>query len=203
MGNYSSSFLSETIAVAGSLKSEQVEKIVGELARVRKNKGRVFCLGVGGSAANASHAANDLRKITAIESYAPTDNVSELTARINDAGWETVFEEWLKVSRLSKKDALLIFSVGGGDEKRKISVNLVKAVRYGRKAGCRILGIVGRDGGFTARSADVCVVIPTVNPSHVTHHVESFQSVVWHLMVSHPKLQIYPTKWESIRGGTR
>ena len=160
----------------------------------------MFCLGVGGSAANASHAAADFRKITGIEAYAPTDNVAELTARINDEGWESVFMEWLKVSRLASRDAVLVLSVGGGDLERNISPNLVAAVRYAKEAGAQVLGIVGRDGGFTAKAADACVLIPTVNPETVTPHAEAFQAVLWHLLVSHPALKAHPTKWESTKG---
>ncbi len=168
------------------------------LARVKTDGGRVFFLGVGGSAANCSHAVNDFRKLAGIECYAPTDNVSELTARTNDEGWASVFAEWLKVSRLREQDALFVLSVGGGDLERNISPNLVGALQLARQVGAKVTGIVGRDGGYTARSADVCVVVPTVNPETVTPHVEAFQAVIWHLLVSHPLLKANPTKWESV-----
>jgi D-sedoheptulose 7-phosphate isomerase len=170
---------------------------------VRANEGRVFILGVGGSAANASHAVNDFRKIAGIEAYAPTDNVSELTARTNDEGWATVFEGWLKTSKLQARDAVLVFSVGGGDLERNVSPNLVAALQLAKSTGARILGIVGRDGGYTAKVADVCIVIPTVNPAHVTPHTEAFQAVVWHLLVTHPAVKIAQTKWEATANAGR
>jgi D-sedoheptulose 7-phosphate isomerase len=169
------------------------------LAEVRESGGRLFILGVGGSAANASHAVNDFRKIVGLEAYAPTDNVSELTARTNDEGWATVFEAWLRGSRLRAADAVLVFSVGGGNLEKNVSPNLVAALGYAKSVGARILGIVGRDGGFTAQVADVCIIIPTVNPTHTTPHSEAFQAVVWHLLVSHPDLKQAETKWESVR----
>lgn len=165
---------------------------------MRNSGGRLFILGVGGSAANASHAANDFRKIAGIETYAPTDNVSELTARTNDEGWATVFEAWLRGSRLTSRDAILIFSVGGGNLEKNVSPNLVAALRYAKSVGARILGIVGRDGGYTAQVADACVIVPTVNAAHTTPHTEAFQAVVWHLLVSHPALKQAETKWESV-----
>jgi len=192
-------YLEETQRVTAQLKPEALEKMVDELARVRERGGRLFILGVGGSAANASHAVNDFRKICGFECYAPTDNVSELTARTNDEGWATVLAEWLKGSRLAAKDALLIFSVGGGNLEKNVSPNLVAAIQLAREVGASILGIVVRDGGYTAREATACVIIPTVNPEHVTPHAEAFQAVVWHLFVSHPKLKINRTKWESTR----
>jgi len=192
-------YLEETQRVTTELNPEALEKMVDELARVRERGGRLFILGVGGSAANASHAVNDFRKICGFECYAPTDNVSELTARTNDEGWATVLAEWLKGSRLAAKDALLIFSVGGGNLEKNVSPNLVAAIKLAREVGASILGIVGRDGGYTAREATACVIIPTVNPEHVTPHAEAFQAVVWHLFVSHPKLKINRTKWESTR----
>jgi D-sedoheptulose 7-phosphate isomerase len=192
-------YLEETQRVTAQLKPEALEKMVDELARVRERGGRLFILGVGGSAANASHAVNDFRKICGFECYAPTDNVSELTARTNDEGWATVLAEWLKGSRLAAKDALLIFSVGGGNLEKNVSPNLVAAIKLAREVGASILGIVGRDGGYTAREATACVIIPTVNPEHVTPHAEAFQAVVWHLFVSHPKLKMNRTKWESTR----
>src|SRR5206468_1609732 len=181
--------------VTARLDAGAVEKLVDELARVRERGGRLFILGVGGSAANASHAVNDFRKLCAFECYAPTDNVSELTARTNDEGWATVLAEWLKGSRLTANDALLIFSVGGGNLEKNVSPNLVSAIQLARERGSSVLGIVGRDGGYTAREATACVIVPTVNPEHVTPHSEAFQAVVWHLLVSHPKLKVNKTKW--------
>ena len=190
-------YLEETQRVAAQLQPDALEKMVDELARIRDGGGRLFILGVGGSAANASHAVNDFRKICGLECYAPTDNVSELTARTNDEGWATVLSEWLKGSRLAAKDALLIFSVGGGNLEKNVSPNLVAAIQLARQVGASVLGIVGRDGGYTAREATACIIIPTVNPEHVTPHAEAFQAVVWHLLVSHPKLKVNRTKWES------
>ena len=175
------------------------ERIAQKLADLRERGGRLFILGVGGSAGNASHAVNDFRKIAGIEAYAPTDNVSELTARVNDDGWATVFEEWLKVSRLSERDAVLVFSVGGGNEDKNVSPNLVRALKYAKNVKATVLGIVGRDGGYTAQVADACVIVPTVNPAHVTPHSEAFQAVVWHGLVTHPLLKRDETKWESVR----
>lgn len=185
--------------MAEKLDSRQVDKVTDLLAEIRQRGGRVFVLGVGGSAANASHMVNDLRKICAIESYCPTDNVSELTARINDEGWESSFSEWLKGSRLSSKDVLFVLSVGGGNKEKKVSMNIVKALEYAKQVNARIGGIVGRDGGYTAEVADAFVLIPTVNPETVTPHTEAFQAVVWHLIVSHPNLIKQKMKWESIR----
>ncbi|HIG48982.1 MAG TPA: SIS domain-containing protein, partial [candidate division Zixibacteria bacterium] len=178
---------------------DAVEAMAALLAKVREQGGRLFFLGVGGSAANCSHAVNDFRKIVGIESYAPTDNVSELTARTNDEGWDTVFVKWLKTSRLGDKDAVFVLSVGGGNLEKNISPNLVRALQYARNVGARITGIVGRDGGFTATVADACLIIPTVNPETVTPHSEAFQAVIWHLLVSHPALKACQTKWESFR----
>ena len=192
-------YLEETQKVTAQLNAATIEKMVNELAAVRERSGRLFILGVGGSAANASHAVNDFRKICGFEAYAPTDNVSELTARTNDEGWATVLSEWLKGSRLNAKDALLIFSVGGGNLEKNVSPNLVSAVRLAKQVGASILGIVGRDGGYTAKEATACVLIPTVNTEHVTPHSEAFQAVVWHLFVSHPKLKVNRTKWEGTR----
>lgn len=194
-------YLDETQRVTAQLDTHALEKMVDELARVRERGGRLFVLGVGGSAANASHAVNDFRKICGFECYAPTDNVSELTARTNDEGWATVLAEWLKGSRLSAKDGLLILSVGGGNLEKNVSPNLVAAIQLAQQVGASILGIVGRDGGYTAQKATACVIIPTVNPEHVTPHSEAFQAVVWHLFVSHPKLKINRTKWESTAAG--
>jgi D-sedoheptulose 7-phosphate isomerase len=190
-------YLEETQRVLAQLNPSALEKTIDELARVRERGGRLFILGVGGSAANASHAVNDFRKICGFECYAPTDNVSELTARTNDDGWATVLAEWLKGSRLAAKDALLIFSVGGGNLEKNVSPNLVSAIQLAKQVGASVLGIVGRDGGYTGREATACVIIPTVNPEHTTPHAEAFQAVVWHLFVSHPKLKINRTKWES------
>ena len=197
--SFSRGYLAESREVIERLDVEQIERMADLLAEVRARGGRLFILGVGGSAANASHAVNDFRKIAGIESYAPTDNVSELTARTNDEGWSTVFESWLRVSRLRAIDAVLVFSVGGGNLERNVSPNLVKALEFARSIGADILGIVGRDGGFTAGVASACVIVPTVNPVHTTPHAESFQSVVWHLLVSHPKVKLLETKWESVK----
>jgi D-sedoheptulose 7-phosphate isomerase len=195
--SYSEQHLRETAEVVAKLDVASCEKAVGLLAEVRSRGGRLFILGVGGSAANASHAVNDFRKIAGLECYAPTDNVSELTARTNDEGWTSVFVEWLKGSRLTEKDALLVLSVGGGDMERNVSPNLVAALQLAKERRSAILGIVGRDGGYTAKVADVCVIIPTVNPMNTTPHTEAFQAVVWHLFVSHPALKTAQTKWES------
>ena len=192
-------FLEEVRQVAAQLDAAAIERAADELARVRERGGRLFILGVGGSAANASHAVNDFRKICGFECYAPTDNVSELTARTNDEGWATVFVEWLKGSRLTAKDALLIFSVGGGNLEKNVSPNLVSAIQLAKQVGATVVGVVGRDGGFTGREATACVLVPTVNADHVTPHTEAFQAVVWHLLVSHPKLKVARTKWESTK----
>jgi D-sedoheptulose 7-phosphate isomerase len=196
--NFARQFLNEAAEIAGKLDTAAIDRLVQLLVETRKSGGRLFVLGVGGSAGNASHAVNDFRKITGIEAYAPTDNVSELTARTNDEGWSTVFERWLRVSRLSADDMILVFSVGGGDLERQVSPNLVEALKYAHTVGARIGGIVGRDGGYTARVAGACVLVPVVNPVHVTPHSESFQAVVWHLLVSHPDLKQEQTKWESV-----
>ncbi|MGD0350436.1 MAG: SIS domain-containing protein [Verrucomicrobiota bacterium] len=197
--SFAREFLGEVQKLVSQLNTDAIEKAADELARVRERGGRLFILGVGGSAANASHAVNDFRKICGFEAYAPTDNVSELTARTNDEGWATIFAEWLKGSRLNAKDGLLIFSVGGGNLEKNVSPNLVSAIQLAKKAGAAIVGVVGRDGGYTAKEATACVVVPTVNPAHVTPHTEAFQAVVWHLLVSHPKLKVAQTKWESTR----
>src|SRR5215813_11871918 len=196
---FSAAFLAEVREIADRLNPESIEKAVALLVSVRKRSGRLFVIGVGGSAANASHAVNDFRKIAGIEAYAPTDNVSELTARTNDEGWATVFESWLRVSRLAPEDTLLVFSVGGGNREKNVSPNLVAALEYAKKIGAKITGIVGRDGGYTAQAADACVIVPTVNPTHTTPHAEAFQAVIWHLLVSHPALKVAQTKWESVR----
>ncbi len=200
---FADDFLHESRAIIDALDPQTVEAVAEKLAAARDAGGRLFILGVGGSAGNASHAVNDFRKLAAFEAYAPTDNVSELTARVNDEGWATVFVEWLRVSRLRPADALLILSVGGGDLERNVSPNLVRALQYARGIGSTIVGIVGRDGGFTAQVADACVIIPTVNPQHVTPHSEAFQAVVWHLLVTHPRLKSAPTKWESVAAPQR
>jgi D-sedoheptulose 7-phosphate isomerase len=192
-------YLEEVRQVTAELSADALEQAADELVRVRERGGRLFILGVGGSAANASHAVNDFRKICGFECYAPTDNVSELTARTNDEGWATIFAEWLKGSRLSAKDGLLVFSVGGGNLEKNVSPNLVAAIQLAKSVGAAVVGVVGRDGGYTAREATACVIIPTVNPDHVTPHSEAFQAVVWHLLVSHPKLKVHRTKWESTR----
>jgi D-sedoheptulose 7-phosphate isomerase len=197
--SFARQFLDEVQKVTAQLNPDAIEAAADELARVRERGGRLFILGVGGSAANASHAVNDFRKICGFECYAPTDNVSELTARTNDDGWATIFTEWLKGSRLSGKDGLLIFSVGGGNLEKNVSPNLVGAIQLARQLGAAVVGVVGRDGGYTARAATACVIVPTVNPDHVTPHSEAFQAVVWHLLVSHPKLKVAKTKWESTK----
>lgn len=197
--NFTQQFISEVQQVATQLNTDAIEKCANELAKIRERGGRLFILGVGGSAGNAGHAVNDFRKICGFEAYAPTDNVSELTARTNDEGWATIFAEWLKGSRLNAKDGLLIFSVGGGNLEKNVSPNLVSAIQLAKKAGASVIGIVGRDGGYTAKEATACVIIPTVNPAHVTPHSEAFQAVVWHLFVSHPKLKAAQTKWESTK----
>jgi D-sedoheptulose 7-phosphate isomerase len=195
--SYATDYLAEAARIATGLDAAAIERLAGLLVALRERGGRLFVLGVGGSAANASHAVSDFRKLAGIEAYTPTDNVAELTARVNDEGWETVFVEWLRGSRLSGRDAVLVLSVGGGDLERNISPNLVHALRYAREVGAPIGGVVGRDGGYTARVADVCVIVPTVDPARVTPHTEAFQAVVWHLLVSHPALRAAPMKWES------
>jgi len=195
--SYTKKHLAEAVDIINKLDTSDIEEIVEILAKVKHDGGRIFFLGVGGSAGNCSHAVNDFRKIVGIESYAPTDNVSELTARANDEGWASIFSEWLKISKLNPKDALFIFSVGGGNLEKNISPNLVEALRFGKDIGSKIVGVVGRDGGYTAQVADACVIIPTVNSDNVTPHSEAFQAVIWHLLVSHPKLKANQTKWES------
>ncbi|OUU65206.1 MAG: sugar isomerase [Candidatus Pelagibacter sp. TMED64] len=197
--SYSKQHLREASQIISQIDTDAVEKIATLLAKVREQQGRLFFLGVGGSAGNCSHAVNDFRKIVGIESYAPTDNVSELTARTNDEGWDTVFVEWLRTSRLGDKDAVFVFSVGGGNLEKNVSPNLVRALQFAREVGAGITGVVGRDGGFTATVADVCVIVPTVNPETITPHSEAFQAVIWHLLVSHPLLKAHDTKWESTR----
>src|SRR5678815_896175 len=192
-------YLEETQKVVAGLDGAAIDRVVDELAQIREGGGRLFILGVGGSAANASHAVNDFRKLCGFEAYAPTDNVSELTARINDEGWDSSFVEWLRGSRLRQGDGVLVFSVGGGNRERKVSVNLVSALEHAREVGAQIFGIVGRDGGTTRELADACVLIPTVASERVTPHTEGMCAVVWHLLVSHPELQRAPTKWEGLR----
>jgi D-sedoheptulose 7-phosphate isomerase len=196
---YVETYLDEAAEISRQLSRSDISRIVEELIVLRRDGGRLFILGVGGSAANASHAVNDFRKIANIESYTPADNVSELTARINDDGWDSSYAAWLKASRLGAGDAILVFSVGGGNKEKRVSVNLVEAIGLARGVGAKVFGVVGRDGGFTAQSADACVVIPTVNGATVTPHAEAFQAVVWHLIVSHPALRANEMKWETVR----
>jgi len=194
---YSKQHLDEAIEIINKIDIDAIENVAKLLAEVKKEQGRIFFLGVGGSAGNCSHAVNDFRKIVEIESYAPTDNVSELTARTNDEGWPTIFEPWLKLSKLCPKDAIFIFSVGGGNLEENISPNLVNALKYAQTVGAKITGVVGKDGGYTAKVANACVIIPVVNKETITPHSEAFQAVVWHLLVSHPMLKQNQTKWES------
>lgn len=198
MKDYIEKYLGETAEIARRLDRGAVAKLLSALEETAAGGGRLFILGVGGSAANAGHAVNDFRKIVGMEAYAPTDNVSELTARVNDDGWETSFSAWLKGSRLRKGDAILVFSVGGGNLEKNVSPNLVHAVRLAKEVGAKVLGILGRDGGFTATMADACVIVPTVDPATVTPHAEGWQAVVWHLLVSHPRLRRAQMKWESL-----
>lgn len=197
--NHSQQFLSEARQIFDQIDPDITERMVSLIDQTRQLQGRLFILGVGGSAANASHAVNDFRKIVGIEAYAPTDNVSELTARTNDEGWPSVFVEWLKVSRLQADDLILVLSVGGGSLEKNVSPNLVTALQFAIEVGTRIIGIVGRDGGYTAEVANACLIIPTINPDHITPHAEAFQAVVWHLLVSHPTLKIQQTRWESLK----
>jgi D-sedoheptulose 7-phosphate isomerase len=196
--SFARTHLKEAKQVIDNLDITLIDRMADDLASLRERGGRLFFLGVGGSAGNCSHAVNDFRKIVGIEAYAPTDNVSELTARTNDEGWETVFVEWLKVSRLNASDAVFVFSVGGGNLEKNVSPNLVRALQHAKTVGARILGIVGRDGGYTAKVGDMVCIIPTVNPDAVTPHSEAFQSVIWHLLVTHPTLKTAQTKWESV-----
>ena len=199
---FSSTFLSETIRIVEHIDPDVVERMAGRLADIRDAGGRLFFLGVGGGAGHASHAVNDFRKLAGFEAYAPTDNVSELTARINDDGWDGAFAAWLKGSHLSAQDGLFVFSVGGGSVDKKVSVNLVRAIQFARETGAAVFGVVGRDGGFTAQAADVCIIVPTVNPDHITPQTEGLQAVLWHLLVSHPALKVHSTKWESVASAT-
>lgn len=195
--NYTKKHLNEAIEILNKIDVDAIEKMADLLVVIKQTGGRIFFLGVGGSAGNCSHAVNDFRKIVGIESYAPTDNVSELTARTNDEGWASIFVEWLKTSKLCVKDLVFILSVGGGNHEKNISPNLVTALQYASEIGAKITGIVGRDGGYTAQVADACIIVPTVNNETITPHSEAFQSVIWHLLVSHPKLKVNQTKWES------
>jgi D-sedoheptulose 7-phosphate isomerase len=199
VNEFSSTYLREVCEIAGQIDTVAVDAMVLALAQTREKGGRLFMLGIGGSAANASHAVNDFRKIAGLETYAPTDNVSELTARTNDEGWSGIFESWLRTSRLKPEDCVFVLSVGGGNLEKNVSPNLVLALQYAQSVGAAIIGIVGRDGGYTAKVANACVIIPVVNPVHVTPHSEAFQAVVWHLIVSHPTLKQAETKWESVR----
>jgi D-sedoheptulose 7-phosphate isomerase len=199
MTSFTQQYLDESLDVIRKLDAPAIEAMAAGLATVREGGGRLFILGVGGSAGHAGHAVNDFRKLCGFEAYAPTDNVSELTARVNDEGWDTCFVEWLRGSRLRAGDGVLVFSVGGGNRDKNVSVNLVRAVELAREVGAKIYGIVGRDGGFTAQSADVCVIIPTISPARITPHTEGFCAVVWHLLVSHPTLARAATKWESVK----
>lgn len=197
--SHASQFLEEAKRVIDGLDAGAIERMAEQLEAVRSRGGRLFILGVGGSAANASHAVNDFRKIAGIEAYAPTDNVSELTARTNDEGWATIFVEWLRVSRLKPEDLILVFSVGGGSLEKNVSPNLVTALQYAQEVGTPVIGVVGKDGGYTAKVATACAIVPTVNPDHITPHSEAFQAVVWHLLVSHPRVKTRVTKWESVK----
>jgi len=196
---FSKTFIAESVQVLSSIDTQAIEETALGLAAVREHGGRLFVLGVGGSAGHASHAVNDFRKICNFEAYTPTDNVSELTARANDEGWDTTFAEWLRGSRLSRRDALLVFSVGGGSAESHVSTNLVAALQLGKERGASIFGIVGRNGGTTAQVADTCVIIPPLYADHITPHTEGLCAVVWHLLVSHPALALVPTRWESLR----
>lgn len=197
--SYAQQHLDEAAGILHKIDATVIEKMAGLLVRVKADGGRIFFLGVGGSAGNCSHAVNDFRKIVGIESYTPTDNVSELTARTNDEGWSTIFVEWLKISKLTAKDILFIFSVGGGNLEKNISSNLVEALKYAKFIGAKVIGVVGRNGGYTAQVADACVIVPTVNTENITPHSEAFQAVIWHLLVSHPLLKTHQTKWESVK----
>jgi len=199
MDSYIGKYLEEVKEIAGKLDSSKIELVIKFLRELREKKGRLFFLGVGGGAGNAAHAVNDFRKIAGIEAYTPTDNVSELTARVNDEGWRSVFVNWLKISKLNSNDGVFVFSVGGGSEKENISANIVDALKYAKEVGAKIFGIVGRDGGYTAKVADACIIIPIISSDTVTAHTESFQAVLWHLIVSHPKMKVAEMKWESIK----
>jgi len=195
MSTFSEEHLREVNEIVNKISPAKIELVIDQLVGLKQRNGRLFILGVGGSAANASHAVNDFRKLAGIEAYAPTDNIAEITARTNDEGWHTVFKEWLIISKLTPQDCLFILSVGGGNAELNVSTNLIEAIQYAKKIGSGIIGIVGRDGGFTAQNTNDCIIIPTVNPESVTPHAESFQTIIWHLMVSHPKLKSNSTKW--------
>ena len=199
MDSFTAKYIQETIALCNALDAKSVEAVADGLASVRTAGGRLFILGVGGSAGHAGHAVNDFRKLCGFEAYAPTDNVSELTARVNDEGWDTSFSEWLNVSRLRAGDGVLVFSVGGGNREKNVSVNLVRSLELAREVGARVFGVVGRDGGYTAQVADACAIIPTIAAERITPHTEGFCAVIWHLLVSHPALARSATKWESVR----
>lgn len=197
--DYINNYFTEVSKIAALIDKDQINKLIGELKEIKKNRGRLFFLGIGGGAANASHAVNDFRKICGFEAYTPLDNISELSARINDEGWESIFVNWLRGSRLCEKDGVFVFSVGGGNKEKNISSNLVEALKYAKEAGAKIFGIVGRDGGYTAKVADVCVIVPPINSKTITPHTESFQAVVWHLIISHPEMKVSEMKWESVK----
>jgi D-sedoheptulose 7-phosphate isomerase len=199
MSSYTSEFLEDVGTIARGLDQATIDHMIEILVALRQGTGRLFILGIGGSAGNAGHAVNDFRKICGIEAYAPTDNVSELTARANDEGWPTIFVEWLKISRLTANDVVLVFSVGGGNLEKNVSPNIVTALKFAKEVGAKVIGVVGRDGGYTAQVADAAVIIPTVHPDRITPHSEAFQAVVWHLIVSHPAMKAVQTKWESVR----
>ena len=197
--SYVNEYLAEARTITEQINQADIERMIGIILDIRRHNGRLFFLGVGGSAGNASHAVNDFRKIAGIESYSPCDNVSELTARTNDDGWESVFVEWLKGSHLNNQDGVFVLSVGGGNQEKNVSVNLVRALEYAKKTGAKIVGIVGRDGGYTGKTADACVIVPTVNTATVTAHTEAFQAVIWHLIVSDPRMRATEMKWESVK----
>jgi D-sedoheptulose 7-phosphate isomerase len=199
MNTYTEQYAQEVMAITRQLDLKSIDRMIDVLFNIRKNRGLLFFLGVGGGAGNATHAVNDFRKIAGIESYSPTDNASELTARINDDGWESAYAKWLEGSNLNKDDGVFIFSVGGGNLEKMVSLNLVRGLEYSRKVGAKVLGVVGRDGGYTAQIADACVIVPVVNPETVTPHTEAFQGIVWHLIVSHPKMLRSAMKWESVK----
>lgn len=197
--SYVDMYIEEAKSILDKIDKSEIEKMITSILKIREKKGRLFFIGVGGSAGNCSHAVNDFRKIGGIESYTPVDNVPELTARTNDEGWNTVFEEWLKTSRINENDGVIVFSVGGGNQEKNISANIVFALNHAKKSGAKVFGIVGRDGGYTAKLADACVIIPTVNPDTVTPHSEAFQGVIWHLIVSDPRVMVMKNKWESTK----
>jgi D-sedoheptulose 7-phosphate isomerase len=197
--SYVNEYLAEARTITEQINQADIERMIGIILGIRQHNGRLFFLGVGGSAGNASHAVNDFRKIAGIESYSPCDNVSELTARTNDDGWESVFVEWLKGSHLNSQDGVFVLSVGGGNQQKNVSVNLVRALEYAKKTGAKIVGIVGRDGGYTGKMADACVIVPTLNTATVTAHTEAFQAVIWHLIVSDPRMRATEMKWESVK----